>query len=51
MCWCLSIIELKNARRNIEEKKEFICILYNQQDASYTMFFIIISALHAPDVA
>jgi len=24
----------------------FICILYNQQDATYTMFFIIISALH-----
>jgi len=29
--WCLSIIELKNARRNIE---------------IYTMFFIIISAPH-----
>ena len=24
-----------------------ICILYNQRDATYTMFFIIISALHA----
>ena len=23
-----------------------VCILYNQQDATYTMFFIIISALH-----
>ena len=23
-----------------------MCILYNQQDATYTMFFIIISALH-----
>ena len=23
-----------------------LCILYNQQDATYTMFFIIISALH-----
>jgi len=26
--------------------KENICILYNQRDATYTMFFIIISALH-----
>ena len=23
-----------------------LCILYNQRDATYTMFFIIISALH-----
>jgi len=23
-----------------------MCILYNQQDATYTMFFIIINALH-----
>jgi len=23
-----------------------ICILYNQQDATYTTFFVIISALH-----
>jgi hypothetical protein len=23
-----------------------MCILYNQQDATYTMFFIIISSLH-----
>ena len=23
-----------------------VCILYNQRDATYTMFFIIISALH-----
>jgi hypothetical protein len=23
-----------------------LCILYNQQDAAYTMFFTIISALH-----
>jgi hypothetical protein len=23
-----------------------MCILYNQRDATYTMFFIIISALH-----
>jgi hypothetical protein len=23
-----------------------MCFLYNQQDATYTMFFIIISALH-----
>jgi len=23
-----------------------MCILYNQQDATYTVFFIIISALH-----
>jgi len=23
-----------------------MCILYNQQDATYTMFFIIISAVH-----
>jgi hypothetical protein len=25
----------------------FLCILYNQRDATYTMLFIIISALHA----
>ena len=24
----------------------WMCILYNQQDATYTLFFIIISALH-----
>jgi hypothetical protein len=24
----------------------YVCILYNQQDATYTMFFIIVSALH-----
>jgi len=24
----------------------YMCILYNQRDATYTMFFIIISALH-----
>ena len=23
-----------------------VCVLYNQRDATYTMFFIIISALH-----
>jgi len=26
-----------------------MCILYNQRDATYTMFFIIISALHVSD--
>jgi len=26
-----------------------MCILYNQQDATYTIFFIIISALHVSD--
>ena len=25
-----------------------VCILYNQRDATYTMLFIIISALHVP---
>jgi hypothetical protein len=25
----------------------YMCILYNQRDATYTVFFIIISALHA----
>jgi len=25
----------------------FLCILYNQRDATYTMLFIIISVLHA----
>jgi hypothetical protein len=25
---------------------KILCILYNQQDATYTMFFIIVSALH-----
>jgi len=25
---------------------EFMCILYNQRDATYTIFFIIMSALH-----
>jgi len=29
-----------------EKKQFFKCILYNQRDATYTMFFIIISALH-----
>ena len=27
----------------------YLCILYNQRDATYTMFFIIISALHVSD--
>jgi hypothetical protein len=26
-----------------------MCILYNQRDATYAMFFIIISALHVSD--
>jgi len=26
-----------------------MCILYNQRDATYTMFFIIVSALHVLD--
>jgi len=26
-----------------------MCILYNQRDATYTMFFVIISALHVSD--
>jgi hypothetical protein len=26
-----------------------MCILYNQRDATYTMFFIIITALHVSD--
>jgi hypothetical protein len=26
-----------------------MCILYNQRDATYTVFFIIISALHVSD--
>jgi len=26
--------------------KMLVCIVYNQQDATYTMFFIIISTLH-----
>jgi hypothetical protein len=26
-----------------------MCILHNQRDATYTMFFIIISALHVSD--
>jgi len=26
-----------------------MCILYNQRDATYTMFFIIISARHVSD--
>jgi len=25
---------------------DYTCILYNQRDATYTVFFIIISALH-----
>jgi hypothetical protein len=36
-------IQPTNAYENIYI---FVCILYNQQDATYTMFFIIISALH-----
>ena len=27
-----------------------MCVLYNQRDAAYTMFFIIISALHVSGV-
>jgi len=30
----------------LKRYSEDMCILYNQGDATYTMFFIIISALH-----
>ena len=30
----------------LEELCYYLCILYNQRDATYTMFFIIISVLH-----
>ena len=40
---------LLNLRQNvglIHEINKILCILYNQRDATYTVFFIIISALH-----
>jgi hypothetical protein len=33
----------------LDTKLNKTCILYNQRDATYTMFFIIISALHVSD--
>ena len=36
----------KYAKRVTQKNKCYMCILYNQQDATYTVFFIIISALH-----
>ena len=36
----------KYAKRVTQKNKCYMCILYNQRDATYAVFFIIIGALH-----
>jgi hypothetical protein len=40
---------LKQNHDSQKLKRWILCILYNQRDATYTMFFVIISAIHVTD--
>ena len=42
------VMKIKDTIMHIVSDR-IMCILYNQRDATYTMFFIIISALHVSD--
>ena len=49
MVWVTCQLAVNGGHRQVRIRDydlQYICILYNQRDATYTMFFIIISALH-----